>query len=200
MFADHQPRLSKLARSGSDGFERICTFALCTIRTPLRQAVADYLLVRQGKPARSIFGSKHNGLAYLKQHAGELWERCEFAYDGLNDDDAADLLVSIVSEIPSIGPAKAGFIVQMAYGLSGCIDTHNLARFGLPPRTFRGREAKYIRPRVRAVQRDYNVFCRKAGGSAAIWDGWCNYVAERDPVNYASAERVSELHLVPLET
>lgn len=195
MFAEHQPQLARLGQSSPDGFTRIATFALCTIRQPLRIACADYKLVRRGDTS-SLFGAKHAGLAYIKRHAGYLWERCEYAYD---DDNAADLIVTTLCEIPCIGPAKAGFIAQMCYGLSGCIDTHNLARFGIPERTFRGREAKHSWPRVQTTIRDYNAFCAKVGGTAALWDGWCTYLAERDPVNYPSAYHVSELHLAPLE-
>ncbi len=199
MFVEHQPQLGKLGRSSPQGLERIATFALCTIRQPLRIAVADYPLVRRGEHAQSIFGAKHAGVAYLRQHAPDLWERCEYAYEECDDDRAADLIVSTLTEVPCLGPAKAGFVCQMIYGLSGCIDSHNLTRFGIPERTFRGREAKLSWPRVRQNTRDYNAFCRKVGGAAALWDGWCQYVADRDPMNYPSAERVSSLHLIPLE-
>ncbi len=195
MFAKHQPQLSRLGKGNPAGLERIATFALCTIRQPLRIAVADYPLVRRGEPAQSIFGSKARGLAYLRQHSADLWERCEYAYETADDDTAADIILGVLSEVPSLGPAKAGFVCQMIYGLSGCIDTHNITRFGLSERHFRF--DKTTRPRP--VLRDYNAFCRKVGGTAALWDGWCNYLAERDPVNYPNGERVSELHLCPLE-
>ncbi len=199
MFANHQPQLARLGRSSPQGLERIATFALCTIRQPLRIAVADYPLVRRGEHAQSIFGAKHNGLAYLRHHSADLWERCEYAYETCDDETATDIILGVLAEVPCLGPAKAGFVCQMIYGLSGCIDTHNLTRFNLPERTFRGREAKLSWSRVRAMYRDYNAFCRKVGGTAALWDGWCTYLAERDPVNYPSAHRVSELHLAPLE-
>jgi hypothetical protein len=196
MFAQHQPQLSALGRSGPDGFERIATFALATIRQPLRIAVADYPIIRRREHAQSIFGAKHAGLSYLREHAAELYERCEYAYETCDDETAADIIINIIAEVPCLGCAKAGFVTQMIYGLSGCIDTHNLTRFGLDERTF-----KVNKPlkRFRAVTRDYNAFCRKVGGTAALWDGWCDYLAERDPVNYPTGERVSELHLIPLE-
>ena len=196
MFAEHQPQLSRLGRASPDGLLRIATFALCTIRQPLRIACADYKLVRSGDTG-SLFGAKHAGLAYLGRHAPELWEACEYAYETADDDTASNLILSTLSRVPMLGPAKAGFVTQMVYGLSGCVDTHNLARFDLPLRHF---EVNKRNPnRVRAIVRDYNAFCRKVGGTAALWDGWCQYLAERDPVNYPSAERVSKLHLVPLE-
>ena len=192
MFANHQPQLSRLGRSDPDGLTRIATFALCTIRQPLRIACADYPAVRQGDTS-SLFGAKHAGVAALRTRSAEWHERCEAAYETLDDIDAANVILGVLTEIPCLGPAKAGFVCQMIYGLSGCIDTHNLVRFGLPPRPWR-----IDNRRRHATLRDYNAFCHRIG-TAALWDGWCTYLAARDPVNYPSAERVSALHLAPLE-
>lgn len=199
MFAEHQPLLSRLGRSNAAGFERIVTFTLCTIRQPLRLACMNYKLVRAGDTS-SLFGSKHHGLAAVQSRGNEWHERCEYAYEtAADDEEAADIILSILCEIPCLGPAKAGFVAQMIYGLSGCIDTHNLTRFGISERTFRGREAKYSERRYHQTLRDYNSFCRKVGGTSALWDGWCDYLAARDPINYPSGELVSSLHLIPLE-
>lgn len=198
MFAEHQPLLSNLGRSNAAGLERILTFVLCTIRQPLRIACIDYKSVRKGD-SRPLFGMKHAGLAYVRANAAELWERCEYLYETCDDEAAADLIVTTLCEVPGLGPAKAGFACQIIYGLSGCLDTHNLKRFNLPERTFRGREAKYSEKRFRQIIRDYNAFCRRAGGAAFLWDSWCNGLAETDPINYPTGYRVSELHLTPRE-
>lgn len=197
MFNRDQPQLSALGRSGPDGFERICTFVLLTIRQPLRIACADYKLVRNGDHG-PLFGAKHAGLAYVQSHAEELLEECEECYALLDDEDAENAILHVLMRIPSIGPAKAGFICQMLYGLSGCIDTHNLTRFGLAERHFRCDNRATAKRRA-AIVRDYNSFCRKVGGTAALWNGWCDYLAARDPLNYPTGDRVSELHLAPLE-
>ena len=198
MFAEHQPKLAELGRSSPDGFERIATFVLLTIRVPLRDAVSDYRLLRRGEHAvRSLFGAKHSGLAYIREHKADLWARCEYVYETSDDETAADVMLGIVSEIPGIGATKAGFILQMIYGLSGCIDTHNLTRFGLSEKHFYY-EKRWGAQRRAQHLRDYNKFCHSIG-TASLWDGWCNYLAENDPINYASGDRVSSLHLVPLE-
>jgi len=197
MFNRDQPQLSKLGRSGPDGFERICTFVLLTIRQPLRIACMDYKLVRDGDTS-PLFGSKHAGLAYVQAHASELLDECEECFELLDDEDAENAILHVLMRIPGIGPAKAGFICQMLYGLSGCIDTHNLTRFGLPERHFRC-DTKFAASRRGTIVRDYNAFCRKVGGTEALWNGWCDYLAARDPLNYPTGDRVSELHLCPLE-
>lgn len=201
MYAEHQPQLSFLGRSGPDGFARICTFVLLTIRVPLWDAFKDYPLVRRGdRQVRSMFGYKHQGLDFVNAQAEDLYERCEAAFELNSDEDTETVLLGILTEIPCIGPAKAGFITQMIYGLSGCIDGHNLDRFGLHERTFRF-DKKRLSPfpvRRFAILRGYNAFCQKVGGARRLWDDWCCLYSERDPVNYPSPERVSELHLAPL--
>jgi hypothetical protein len=202
MYAEHQPQLSALGRSGPDGFARICTFVLLTIRVSLWDAHKDYPLVRSGnRRVRSVFGFKHQGLDYVEANAEDLYERCEAAFELSNsDEDAEDTLLGILCDIPNIGPAKAGFIAQMVYGLSGCIDTHNLDRFGLHERTFRldkKRLQPYPKRRFDIIRR-YNAFCREEGGSRRLWDDWCCLYSERDPVNYPTPDRVSALHLAPL--
>lgn len=198
MYANHQPQLSHLGRNSADGFARIATFVLCTIRTPLRIAVEDYKQVRNGDFS-PLFGMKRTGISYINKFSEDLYSRCEYVYETADDETAENAILHILMNIPGIGPAKAGFICQMIYGLSGCLDTHNIIRFGIPERTFRGKEAKYSVKRLGQTVRDYNSFCRKVGGTAVLWDQWCEYVSNRDPVNYPTPERVSELHLIPCE-
>jgi hypothetical protein len=201
MFADHQPLLAEAASRRPAGLTAIAKFALCSIRMPLHAAVADCRLLLRGETrVRSIFGAKVRGLDWLDAHGADLWEDCERAYDACGA-GAEDTLVEHCMGIPGIGPAKAGFIVQMAYGLSGCIDTHNLTRFGLGHRHFDERYGggqKVSMPRRRKLIARYNQFCYNTGGTAFLWDSWCAYVAERDPVNYRDADYVSALHLAPI--
>lgn len=174
---------------------------MLTIRMPLREVVLDYPIVRSGDTrVRSVWGFKHQGLSYIDGHSERLYEACEEAYETMDDEDAEDFIVHTLTQIPSIGPAKAGFITQMVYGLSGCIDGHNLTRFGLPEETFKFRKDVWKHERQRALLHDYNAFCRReGGGTRRLWDDWCCYVADRDPVNYHDPEFVSALHLVPLQ-
>lgn len=190
MFAEHQPQLSALAQRG-DGFARIMTFAVLTIRMPLRDACLDYKLVRRGEPARSVFAHKHAALAWIRDNAADLHDELERCYaDGASE----ATMLRAVMECPGIGLAKAGFILQMAFGISGCIDTHNLTRFAIPPRQYAsGHKATDLR---RADS--YSALVANLGGTAALWDGWCDYLSARDPINYASGHAVSALHLAPL--
>jgi hypothetical protein len=197
MFADHQPQISAFARRSPDNFRRVVVFALCTIRRPLRDAAADTRLACEGKPCHSIFGHKIAGLASVNKPEG-LYEQCERAW--ACSDHIEDELVHIFQSVPCLGPAKGGFCAQMIYGVSGCLDTHNLARFGLNPHEFRGAEAKYKPATVCAKISAYNELCRKLGGTAYLWDSWCEYIAERGTAGTYSADAISALHLAPINS
>ncbi len=199
MFADHQPQLSRLGRSGPDGFVRIATFALLTARVHLHDAVKDYPLVRGGQRERlrSVFAWKHRGLDELDADGAGLYEQCERqAYD-TEGEELEDGLLHILTSVHGIGLAKGGFIAQMIYGVSGCLDTHNMDRFGLPLSMLKlnGSSPR----RASRMIRDYNQICHNLGGPASLWDTWCVYLANRD-VNYAAGpDYVSSLHLTPLK-
>lgn len=190
MYADHQPLISKLGRSDAQGFLRVATFAVCTIRVHLHTAVADLPYALAGEPCTSIFGQKHDALAALRRGAPELHEELEYLFEF---DASPDALLRVLMTVPGLGLAKAGFTLQMIYGISGCIDTHNIARFNLPARQFQSGQKSVDRRRIPA----YNAMVDRLGGTEALWDDWCEYVAARDG-SYLNADHVSQLHLAPL--
>jgi|HubBroStandDraft_4_1064222.scaffolds.fasta_scaffold01644_8 hypothetical protein len=197
MFADHQPQLSRLGRSGPEGMVRIATFAMLTARVHLHDAVRDYPLVRAGQRTklRSVFAWKHVGLEELEARGPEIYECAERLYQGAKGEELEDGLLNIFTSVFGLGLAKAGFIAQMIYGVSGCIDTHNLERFDLPISMLKLNGAS-VRRASKMIHK-YNQVCRDSGGTQALWDTWCCYLADRD-VNYPDADYVSRLHLTPL--
>jgi hypothetical protein len=197
MYADHQPAIAAFGRADPENFAKVITFALCSIRMPLGEAVLDIKYAWRGEACRSIFGAKLDGMREIRQNARMYYEQCEDAW--FRSDNAEDELLHIFQTIPCLGPAKAGFCAQMLYGVSGCLDTHNLQRFGIGERQFRGREAKYAAITYSRKITEYNRLCAKLGGTAYLWDTWCEYLANRDPVNYRDADYVSSLHLSPLK-
>jgi hypothetical protein len=198
MYATHQARISASGRGSASGFKQVCVFVLSTIRVQLPQAcdaTKRYIADGERAPA-AFFGAKLKGLDWLEMHAEGLWRGCEDLATRLSGRELENALIDVLLDIPGIGFAKAGFIAQMIYGCSGCIDTHNLVRFGLKPRSF----TQYIaaltpRNRQKHIAR-YNATVAQCGGTARLWDDWCEYVAERQ--GYGTAEDVSAMHLVAI--
>lgn len=157
---------------------------------PLLDAAADTPLACDRRPCRSIFGHKHDAIAYLDAFGADLWHSLEYQFElGASE----DLMLRTMLRVPGIGLAKGGFMLQMCYGLSGCLDTHNVTRFGLPERRYASGHKDTDTRRAS----EYNEVCARLGGTAELWDTWCEYLAERDG-RYLSAQEVSRLHLAPL--
>jgi hypothetical protein len=204
MYRDHQPIISEGARKGADAFRRTLSFVLCTIRVPLDVAAKDIDRVMAGDlPSRTIFGAKVEGLAYLAAQSEPLWSHCEHAACHLSGHDLADALVEIIEDVPGIGIAKAGFAAQMIYGVSGCLDTHNAARFGLARTLLREHDRRTgIAPWRRRIARYNRLIASDAvGGTERLWDTWCEYVATVASRGrfWGGPDEVSALHLAAIK-
>ncbi len=194
MFADHQPVIAAAGTRDAVSFERVCAFVLATIRCPFPSAVsASKRYYASGELERqAFFGAKLDGLAYVRENAASLLAECE--YVARTSDEPEVELVDIFERIPGIGLAKAGFLAQLLYGRVGCLDTHNLVRFGLRVKEFRSLTEVKRQATRKAKIRQYVDTCAQLGSAAALWDDWCAYVGKTQ--GYGSAEQVSAMHLV----
>lgn len=191
MYANHVPVIRDWALSSPHRFLGLGAFVLLTIRQPLRTvpgALRD--VSRQGRESRWLFSAKRTGFQYLEQHATALLDEAR-ACVAANDPERA---LASFAAVPSLGLAKAGFLAQCIGLPAGCLDSHNIARFGLSagalrlPKTLtRASQAKRITSYLR--------LCDELGGAAGLWDSWCNYVADRQPSHYAGPFAVSQIHV-----
>lgn len=198
MFLEHQPKIQAFARRSPDNMAKVLTLAMLSARWPfwrVPEAMAD--VAKRGHKAEALFGWKHVAWRHLMKHRDAIYEDMEGLYRGAYAEAEAEKMLTLyMAQLPGFGFVKGGFVVQMAYGLSGCLDQWNLERFGYKATEFRARYAKAGR-REFHVKR-YLEAIHEAGGPAALWDGWCQFMADNEPLIYGSAERVSKLHLKAL--
>jgi hypothetical protein len=193
MFAQHQPQIGAVGRASATGFAQVAFFSGLCARVPLSDAAADFKRAWAGEMCGSMFGPKWQMLDYLRSPAaGGVWEECSTLYEQARSEPAEceDAMLAAITRVPGLGLAKGGFALQLIWGLSGCLDTHNIARFGLRERALSHRPSY-----PSALLSRYNATCAAAGGPERLWDGWCHYVATKDAGRYDSAEHVSSLHL-----
>lgn len=209
MYEQHARNLIQpwVRETGAEAFRDVCRFVLLTIRMPLYRAVADFkTLSTNGEgmtqqeyedvERSALFGYKEDawydmGAFFRDWYADlqDLWHQAD-----TTETAETEMLFYLVRNVPGLGFVKAGFVLQLAWGLSGCIDTHNLVRFGIPERAFRSPDRKTRPVTVRRKCKAYNEMVQQIGGTEGLWDSWCNYVADNQPNTYASAEAVSRLH------
>lgn len=198
MFDTHQKEIGQYAQASADNMARVITFAHATVQQSLNTvSEAMESIDLEGPASRFLWGWKREAYLWLEDNKAAVYSTAMGIYDGYADPAVVEHeLLKYFASLPGLGLIKGGFVIQLCFGLSGCIDRHNMARFGIHERTFKAfrfKNAKTARTRNRLV-RDYNVAVAKCGGTRALWDGWCNFLAAKYEVIYASGWQVSRLH------
>lgn len=211
MFANHQPIIAKYARQNPDNFARVLKFVILTIRARLFNLPADMERLENPETAAEqsglLYGSKSLAVAQIESRAESLYAQAEsIFYHSESPRAAAESLLNLFTGIHGIGLAKAGFCAQLIYGVSACLDSHNIERFGIPKSALKSstfKKAKTARTRAKWIRR-YCDIVENCGGTESLWDSWCAYVYNRpdetgfkmngNRLTYKSAEHVSALH------
>jgi hypothetical protein len=190
VFSEHQPIIQRWAQDHPDNLRDVLRFVILTVRYPLASAVED---MRDDNP-RALLGWK-----FYAWDAAEMDKARNFEVATRLNDCSADPevrafeLVSFIATLPGFGLAKAGFVAQLAFGLAGCLDTHNLGRFGYGLDTFAHYKRRKTAGGRAKLARRYLAAVDACGGTEDLWNSWCEFVAGRDK-RYDSAEHVSRLH------
>ncbi len=204
MFARDQPKIGHYAKSSPEALARTMQFVILTVQQPLERVENAWQVAEEGgeDALGVLFGWKFH--AYT-----EAWEKrfihfayihhCEHSFHEHGDTRrlARELLEYFAGEY-GYGLVKAGFIAQLVFGKDveplACLDTHNMKRFGLKERTFDNYcQLKSAKGRRAKVER-YLDACASAGGTQALWDSWCTYVADLRPERFSSPAEVSAMH------
>lgn len=218
LFNTHQKLVAEYGRQDAECFARVLKFVVLTIRTRLAQVPSDMEtldLAEAGEASPDIdsilYGSKRGAVMDINANKDALFSQAEsIVYHAESEREAAESLVDLFSGIYGLGLAKAGFCAQLLYGLSGCLDSHNLERLGISPNLVKSstfKNAKTLATRRKWLAR-YQDIVESQGGTSALWDSWCEYVAARPDETgvrmngnkplYESAFHVSALHCLSL--
>ena len=192
MFQNHQPEIGAWARRHPQNFAATGAFVICTIRVPLERAILEYRAYRDHGDVAGLWGWKLAAVQELEANAAERLARLESLRLGRAEDRNA--MLAEVASWTGFGFVKGGFLLQLAFGMSGCIDSQNERRLGVDmraegfahgPRTARKRHQK---------ARRYHKLVDNAGGTEKLWDDWCRHIAEARPDVWSDAYEVSRHH------
>jgi hypothetical protein len=175
-----------LAQSSDVYFANAVRFAAISARVPFER-VGSILddIDRNGAAADELTRPKRDLVAALESPAVVTALRAACDDAARRRDDVA--LVDALSRMPALGLVKAGFVAQLVYGRVGCLDTHNLALYGIPQNATRlygrGSIARYV------------ARCERTGAPLALWARWCAHVSALRPEQWPTAEAVSARHV-----
>jgi hypothetical protein len=150
-----------------------------------------------GANAKSLWGFKRAGYVYLRDNREALYRRVEKARAGeiYIDDLMRDFL-----KVPGLGLPKAGFVVQLLTGEAGCLDMHNVKRFGLDVSAWKIRTLVDTDAQLREIDDKINYYLAlvdACGGSMKLWNDWCEYLNDKVST-FTSADDVSRRHFTYL--
>ena len=190
MYNVDQKAISKLAREDVDFNTCTMIVALVSIRTPWKNIVKNIEAVKKfGAKAKPLNNkSKNKGYKYIRTHAKQLHETIFNNYMTIEEKLVA------LTDIPNIGYAKAGFILQLCLGKVGCIDCHNATEYGTKLSDYKFGPNASLSTKVRKA-RSYIAECKRQGGSAKLWNSWCKQRYEQYPNTFTSARDVSLRHV-----
>lgn len=200
MFDTHQIKIERNAKANADNWFKTIQFVLLTIQQPLWQMPEQMTLVNsKGVQANCLWGVKGAAWAWHKERMHKTYNHAMMLDQAQpNPEYAAKDILMYLASLPGLGLAKGGFLAQCAFGLAGCLDSHNVERYGLVKSqvnasAFKG--AKTITTKQRKVD-DYLALCQELGGCKGLWDSWCDYVYQRNAhtMRYDSAMHVSAIH------
>jgi hypothetical protein len=187
MFNTHQKDIGKFARKSPENTAQVILVDLLSIQQQWDQVGRQVLDVKaNGLKSKYLFGSKRGGWEFILANKKELHKAIFSRTMPL-----AEKLLAVAS-IPGIGIVKAGFVLQLCIGKVGCLDVHNLKRFGLKASAFKLGKVKYDTALGKAKL--YIKLCEDLGGSKYLWDSWCDLLAEKYPTKYKNGQHVSRLH------
>lgn len=199
MFDTHQYEIGRYARYDARNMFRVITFVLCTIQQQLN-IVEECMEDIDHEDAASIYlwGWKREAFMWYRDNKDQVYRTAMDIYDAHPDPSIArHELLKYFASLPGLGLVKGGFVIQLCFGLSGCIDRHNVKRFNIPAgrfKAFRYKNAKTNKTR-NAIVREYHAIVDRCGGTASLWDTWCNYLAAKTPSIYKNGYAVSKIHM-----
>jgi len=196
MYQEHATAIQSDCFDSPEAFRDVLIFVLATIQEPIERLPDAMASIRNdGASARELWGMKRQGYADIQRCYRKLWTHLQCANIRKAPMWRERCIVDIVDSIHGIGTAKAGFVLQLTVGAVGCLDTHNLARFGLDKKSYSiGPAIKKMQTKVRKAHA-YVTACDRLGGCEYLWDNWCEYVASLRPDAFPNgAHDVSALH------
>lgn len=193
MYKRDQSLISKYARQSPDNMARTMHFVILTIQQQLTVAVNETLDLSEHNV--SLWGFKRKAYYEILERKHELYEELE-ALHSIGD---VDNMLALLTTVHGLGLVKAGFVLQLIYGVSACLDSHNLERLGINPNKVKLGNVKYSTRLRRA--KEYHALCERIAPKGInytewYWNTWCKFVATTQPSTYDDANHVSKLHVL----
>lgn len=149
---------------------------------------------KYGCGSKFLWGNKRNTYKHVQKHKGKIYGQYRAILNSSKDTDTKALkLMLLFMSIPGLGAVKAGFVCQLAAGLVGCIDLHNIRLYGINENMLKISNKIKSKELYAAKVSKYISVCHNIG-TEKLWNTWCEHVAKQ-PNKFNSAAEVSAAHV-----
>lgn len=146
-----------------------------------------------GGVSRFLWGNKKKTYNYLQTRKDFMYGQFMAVVNSKkSESDKAATLMQIFLRVPGLGLAKAGFVCQLAAGLVGCIDTHNIRMYGIDEKHLKLSNTLKSQELKKSKINQYVNICHSIG-TEQLWNNWCNFLGDRDK-SWNNGFEVSEAH------
>jgi hypothetical protein len=182
--------LSYVHTKGPDGLVDVASFVLSTIQTPLvrtKPQVADIKI--NGSRSEALWGFKRAGYEAVEGDKRKLYSAL------VERSESLPWAIYTMMSFPGFGMVKGSFFLQCIGYQVGCLDSHNIKRFGLDEKTLKVSANLSVDKKMEKVY-GYIDTCDRLGGAEGLWNDWCKHVASLGKQNKSlpTAEAVSRFH------
>lgn len=190
MYQRDVPKIIDWVRQqGPDGIVAVGTFVLTTIRVPFSRVAPMVAEVKEcGENATCLWGFKQEGYRHIVANREGWYQKFVEAPVGRSE------ALLEVSQCPGLGLVKAGFLLQCLGYKTACLDSHNVKRYDIDPKSFK----VGVNLKIDKRQEKVNLYidtCDNIGTSEYLWDEWCGYVSgNRYNRKLVTADSVSAYH------
>jgi hypothetical protein len=200
MYGTHNPLVRKHAQLNAKNLEQVIAFVFASIRVQtamLPRMMKEFR--KRGVKSSWIWGNKRTGIDYVRKHRQDLFDRMTSILRAKKANCAHDLMMLFL-EVPGLGLPKAGFVVQLVSGKSGCMDVHNFRKY-LPEVDASKGTPSWLQTSGNSDKTKrfkagvYLDLIESNGGSAKFWNNWCGHISMLYPHHFPTPEDVSKLHM-----
>jgi len=195
MFSEDQERIERWCKN-PDKLLTVGAMVLCSIRMQWVGVGNQLAKIRAGDMT-PLWGWKLDGYTYLRDNRKWLYAKVRDARAGRISTHA---LMREFLKVPGLGLPKAGFMVQLLTGESGCLDMHNIEQYGLDASVWHIRPRKCPSAQMQEIDNKIRVYLAlvdACGGPEKLWDNWCEHLNEKVST-FHGADDVSRRHYIYL--
>lgn len=206
MFSTVNPRINEYMQRDHDSMRQGILFVVASIKTPF------YMMARQmedikrnGADSKYLWGFKKDTFKYLAEHSSDLYDELmdhyQQKYQGQWTGYPLKLerdrrMMLILTDVPGLGLAKAGFVMQLMFGRVGCIDVHNTRRLtSVSAKDLVLCSKASDKIKYKKIDKYINI-CKGYNNSERLWNKWCDQVSYNNcnRKHFADGNEVSEFH------